>query len=279
MTTSLITISIVGLLAGFLFSMPVAGPISILITSNALKGRLRYAHLVTIGASFADFFYVFIAVFGLTKLYSAYKPFIPYVLFLGAVFLFYLGYKITRTKLDFGNVAEKNLLPEDLRKKDWGGFHIGFMVSFLNPTLFLSWLTSSFFVISFVASLGFNTGGLEKKMNEGIQEINKTEKNNQEQSELILSVQQVDSSAAGKQVSSETEQTDFPKSFPLLLSLFYAFFLAIGSIIWFYTFAYFLARFRHRINIRIIQRIIQALGIVLFLFGLMFFYKGIRMFV
>ena len=97
MTESLITISLVGLLAGFILSMPVAGPISILVTSNALKGRLRYCNLVTIGASFADFVYVFIAVFGLTKLYSFYKPFIPYLLSAGAVFLLFVGYKIFRT--------------------------------------------------------------------------------------------------------------------------------------------------------------------------------------
>jgi threonine/homoserine/homoserine lactone efflux protein len=74
MIESIITISVAGLLAGFIFSMPIAGPISILITSNALKGRLRNSILVSIGASIADFTYVFIAVFSLTKLYSFYKP-------------------------------------------------------------------------------------------------------------------------------------------------------------------------------------------------------------
>ena len=100
MIESLITISLVGLLAGFILSMPIAGPISILITSNALKGRTRYCYLATIGASFADFFYVFIAVFGLTKLYTLYKPFIPYVLSVGALFLIFMGYKIFKTKID-----------------------------------------------------------------------------------------------------------------------------------------------------------------------------------
>ena len=52
MLESILTISIAGLLAGFIFSMPIAGPISILITSNALKGRLRYCNLVNLGASY-----------------------------------------------------------------------------------------------------------------------------------------------------------------------------------------------------------------------------------
>ena len=68
MTVSLFTISIVGFLAGFFFSMPIAGPISILITTNALKGRLKYCQLATLGLSAADFIYVFIAVFGLNQI-------------------------------------------------------------------------------------------------------------------------------------------------------------------------------------------------------------------
>src|SRR5674536_284082 len=94
MGESIITMSIAGLLAGFIFSMPIAGPISILITSNALKGRLRYCNLVNLGASIADFAYVFIAVYGLTKLYSFYKPIIPYIFSFGSLLLIYLGYKI-----------------------------------------------------------------------------------------------------------------------------------------------------------------------------------------
>ena len=74
MWESIITIAITGLFAGFIFAMPIAGPISILITSNALKGRLRYCNLVSLGASVADFTFVFIAVFGLTRLYSLYAP-------------------------------------------------------------------------------------------------------------------------------------------------------------------------------------------------------------
>src|ERR1700685_1828448 len=111
MTESIITLSIVGLLVGFIFSVPVAGPVSILITSNALKGQLRYCNLVTIGASLADFIYVFAAVFGLTNFYSIYKPFIPYVLLLGTLFLLFLGYKISKTKLDIEHTDDKPHLP------------------------------------------------------------------------------------------------------------------------------------------------------------------------
>ena len=77
MIESIITISIAGFLAGLIIAMPIAGPISVLITSNALKGRLRYCILVSIGAFIADLIYIFIAVFGLIELFALYKPAIP----------------------------------------------------------------------------------------------------------------------------------------------------------------------------------------------------------
>ncbi len=117
MIESIITISIAGLLAGFILSMPSAGPIGILITSNALKGRLRYCILVSCGAFIGDFIYVFIAVFGLTKLYSIYKPAIPYIFAVSSLFCFYLGYRIIRTKIDIENLEDKSHLTEKIQKK------------------------------------------------------------------------------------------------------------------------------------------------------------------
>jgi L-lysine exporter family protein LysE/ArgO len=272
MTESLITISLVGLIVGFIFSMPIAGPISILITSNALKGRLRYCHRATIGASFADFVFVFIAVFGITKLYSLYKPFIPYILLLGAVFLLYVGYKIYKTVVDLEHLDEKSHLAEKIKEHNKGGFRTGFMISFLNPTLFLSWMTSSFFIITMVASWGFNTGGLEKNVTANYETISKIEKDTLKAPSIIS---KLDSLKFNQHKTEEPQLEQAPSYFPLLLSLCYAFFLALGSIIWFYYLALFLAKFRQRINVNIINRIIHLLGFILCLFGLFLGYKAI----
>ena len=155
--------------------MPIAGPISILITSSALKGRMRYCNLVSLGASIADFGYVFIAVFGVTRLYSLYKPAIPYIFAAGSIFFFYLGYKIFRTKIDIEHLEDKSHLAEKIQNRDRGAFYTGFMINVLNPTLFIGVLTSSFFVITLVAAMGFHTGGLAGKMNQNIKEISSTE--------------------------------------------------------------------------------------------------------
>jgi len=277
MIESIITISIAGLLAGFIFSMPIAGPISILITSNALKGRLRYCNLVSIGASIADFTYVFIAVYGLTKLYSLYKPAIPYIFAIGSIFFFYLGYKIIKTKIDIEHLEDKSHLAEKIKKRDKGAFYTGFMINFLNPTLFIGVLTSSFFVISLVASMGFHTGGLAGKMDQHVKEISNIEGGNLENSK-ILSLDQFENIQIGKNKDHQPDQTKYPAYFHLVISIFYALFLSLGSITWFFLMAFLVVRFRHRINIMVIKVFIRSLGVVLGIFGLYFGYLAAKMF-
>ena len=277
MVESIITMSIAGLLAGFIFSMPIAGPISILVTSNALKGKLRYCNMVSIGASVADFTYVFIAVFGLTRLYSLYKPLIPYIFSFGSIFFIFLGYKIIRTRIDIENLEDKSPITEKIRRKEKGGFYTGFMINFLNPTLFIGVLTSSFFVISLIAALGMHTGGLAGKMEKNVKEISNIEGKKIESSQ-VLSMDQFNNMQIGKNKVRQRDQTTYPASFHLVISICYAFFLSVGSIIWFYLMSFLIVRFRQRINIKIISVFIKSLGAVLCLFGLYFGYLAVRMF-
>ena len=278
MGESIITMSLAGLLAGFLFSMPIAGPISILITTNALKGRLRYCNLVNIGASFADFTYVFIAVFGLTKLYSFYKPIIPYIFSFGSLLLIYLGYKIYRTKIDIEHLEDKTHIIEKIKKREKGAFYTGFMINFLNPTLFIGWLTSSLLVISFIAALGLHTGGLAVKIDQNAKEISNIEGKKIESSQG-LAFKKLDNIPILKNKDHHVDQTIFPASFHLLISICYAFFISIGSIIWFYLLAHMIVRFRKRINIKIISAFVKSLGIILCFIGLYFGFQAVRMFI
>jgi threonine/homoserine/homoserine lactone efflux protein len=278
MIESLITMSIAGLLAGFIFSMPVAGPISILITSNALKGRLRYCNLVNIGASIADFIYVFIAVFGLSKLYSFYKPVIPYIFSFGAILLFFLGFKIFRTKIDIEHLEDKSHLAEKIKKKEKGAFYTGFMINFLNPTLFIGWLTSSLLVISFIAALGFHTGGLAVKINQNVNEINSIQSGKTEHSKSI-SINQFDNIQIHKDENHQEEPSKFPKKFHLAISICYAFFISVGSVSWFYLLALLITRYRQNINIKLINKIVHSLGIILCLIGIYFGTMATKMFI
>jgi threonine/homoserine/homoserine lactone efflux protein len=275
MTESLITMSITGLIVGFIFSMPIAGPISILVTSSALKGRLRYCHMVTIGASLADFVYVFLAVFGVTRLYALYKPVIPYFLMAGMLFLFYTGYKIIRTKIDLEHPDDKLLL-ENAKYKDKGGFYTGCMINLLNPTLFIGWLSSSFLAISFVVSLGFNAGGLDTTINQNVNQINKIEDRKIENKQ-VLSGFKLDKIHRNNGEVETKNPVQRPKHFHLLISSCYAFSLGLGSIIWFYILAFLITRFRRHINPKIIKGIVSSLGIILCFLGAYFGFVAARM--
>jgi threonine/homoserine/homoserine lactone efflux protein len=278
MIESLVTMSIAGFCAGFIFSMPIAGPISILITSNALKGRLRYCNLVNIGASIADFAYVFIAVFGLSKLYSFYKPAIPYIFSFGAILLFFLGFKIIRTRIDIEHLEDKSHLTEKIKKKEKGAFYTGFMINFLNPTLFVGWFTSSLLIISVVAALGFQTGGLSDKINQNAKEIN-TINGGKIDTLKSLSFKQFD--IIQKPIVRKQTETPikFPEHFHLAISICFAFFISVGNITWLYILASLITRYRQNINIKLINNIIHALGIILCLIGIYFGTMAIRMFI
>jgi threonine/homoserine/homoserine lactone efflux protein len=277
MIESLITISVAGFLAGFIFSMPIAGPISILITSNALKGRLRYCLLVSIGSFIADFAYVFIAVFGLTKLYSFYKPAIPYIFAVGSVFFSYLGYRIIMTKLDIESLEDNSPLTKKIQKKGKGAFFTGFMINFLNPTLFLGMLTSSFFVISLIASMGLPTGGLAGRIDQNVKEISNIEGKRIDSSK-VLTIKKFNDFQKRNGKEPRQDQTRYPSYFHLIISICYAFFISLGSIIWLYLLSFIIVRFRQRINIKYLSAFVKSLGVVLCLFGLFFCFLSAKMF-
>jgi|SRR5579862_1661548 len=264
---SLLTLSVVGLLVGFIFSMPIAGPISILITSHALKGKTRYCYQAAIGASIADFVYVFAAVMGLTKFYTFFRPAMPYILLGGMIFLFFLGYRISKTNMEDVS-AKKNKIG---KWNSSNGLISGFLLNLLNPTLFISWLTSSFIVITLISSFGFNTAGLNERVDQSYASMNSRGKDsslrNKELSYLHI-----------KKVSgnSQSRQTKMPqnKYFSFFSNFAYAFSLSSGGILWFFCLTNLLAKNRHRIKIQFINSIIRSLGWALFVFGAFLGYQA-----
>ncbi len=272
--SSLVTLSIVGLFVGFIFSMPIAGPISILITSNALKGKTKYCNHAAIGSSVADLIYVFCAVFGLTRFYSFFKPAIPYILLGGMIFLFVLGYKISTTKINLAEIKDSKA--ETATKKQPNGFITGFLLNFLNPTLFISWLTSSFIVITVVSSLGFSTGGLDQRVDKSFNSMNK-EGEGSALKQKTLSYLHLDSTKSAEAYKHAAPNANASAYFSFVSSLLYAFFLSLGGVLWFFCLAIFLANNRHRIKINLVNNIIRSLGWALYLFALFLGYQAVSL--
>jgi threonine/homoserine/homoserine lactone efflux protein len=265
MIESFIVISLSGLLTGFIFSVPAAGPVTILIISKGLKGMRRFCHRVAYGASIADLIYVFVAVYAFSNLFEYYQPYIPYILTAGSVFLIVLGVKIVRTKLDMKYMSEDSNIDDELINK--GGFRTGMAINFLNPALFAGWLISSFFVLSLIATLGFNTGGLSSKISSNISSVHyKTiTKQFQEKQEALHKIIGDSITMSDKSVDDEISS-----GFTLILSLVFSMTLALGSTIWFYFLGSFVVAHRQKFKMDTINKIIHSLGVILIIIGLYF---------
>lgn len=262
---SLLTVAILGLIAGFVFSIPVAGPISILLISKALKGSLRYCIRLSLGAAIVEFLYVFIAIYGITQLYETYKSFIPYLILGGSAFLLYIGIKVIRTKLDLQAIKKKEL-PKDI-SFDKGGLRTGLIINFTNPSLFIGWLTSSFLLFSFASSINLNTGGLDLIVNENVQQIS-------EMTEIEFQSFN-DPNYKPDEVTNKEENNS---AFSIFLSLVYAFTVAIGSYIWLTLLSKLVVKYSSRLNVKLLNSLIQILGIFLVGIAVYLIYQAVILF-
>jgi len=259
---------------GFFLSIPIPGPIYLLIISNGLKGKLRYCIIAAIGASIIDFIYCFLAVYGFTKFYIFYNHIIPYILIGGAVFLVLIGIKTLKTNLVIENIEKEDIAREEKihkKVKDKSGFLTGIMMNIANPTLFVAWMISSFIVLSFVAALGFNTGGLDKTLKENATKLEKTEATKINKSDFKIKNLYENNFDINSQ---DKKKVEYPKGFSLVISLTFSIFLSLGTIVWFSLLAYLLDKFRKIINIRSLNLTIRILGVVMSIIGIYMAYYG-----
>ena len=265
MILSLINLLIVGFLTGFIFSIPIAGPIALLVVTNSLKNRARFSNRVALGAAIIDFLYVFIAMFGITALIKYYQPFIPYLFILGGIVLLVVARKIFKTKFSLTSSEEE--LENDEEK---GGFRTGLLINFTNPGVFFGWLTSSFLILSLAASLGLSTGGMEKIVGRNVTEVTEITKG---------SVPKLKKPpAVAEQLRDAPQQTKVEISpyKAATLSLAYAFGVGTGGYIWFFLFGGFIRKHRKKLHP---SRLNIALKIFsFFIVGLSgyFFYMGLK---
>ena len=266
MLESIITISIVGFIAGVIYSIPIAGPVSIIIVSKALEGKLRFCQRTAIGAAIVEFLYVFIVVYGITALYSYYQPFVPYLLLIGAIFVVLVSIKITRKQIDLESFNSTEIITDKIENR--GGMRTGIFINLSNPSLFIGWLVASFITLSFVSSIGFNTGGLDIILNENVNSVSEiagTELENLED----LNNHQV-------KINSEIETNSLPV---IILSLVFAISVGVGALIWLDQLARFIIRHRDKIKVHILNKVIKFLGVVLFFLGIYLAYQSVTIFI
>lgn len=237
--------ALVGLVAAFLASMPVAGPIAALVVRHALEGRPKTAMMLGFGTGLAEGIYAFLALWGFSAILVQYPVVIPVSKIVAALILIGLGFWFTRftphtpgfeaspspTPVPKGGdspAAGDDAHPKRRRtitslqvdavmkraetaERPKQAFGIGFTVTLLNPTLLATWAAASTTIMSM---------------------------------KLF---------AAGPTTS-----------------IAFAIGVVIGGTAWFGLLSWLLSRFRHRFSPLTLQRVIRAMGWGLIALGLWF---------
>jgi threonine/homoserine/homoserine lactone efflux protein len=257
---------LVGTLAGIIFSMPIAGPISIIVVSKAFQGKERFCLRTGLGSAITESLVVFIVVYGITYLFDFYKPFIPYFLLVGSIFIIFVGIRIMRQKIDLKSLESNNIITD--KHKNRGGMRTGIVLNLSNPSLLINWFVASFLTLSFVSSVGMNIGGLDSILNENIESVSEITGSDFEQIEK-------ESAANEKTINKKPSKLVTP----LMMSLFFAIGVGLGVYIWLRILTKLIMKYRDKIKTSILDKLIFSLGIVLIFIGTFLGYRAVTFFI
>jgi threonine/homoserine/homoserine lactone efflux protein len=138
---SFVVVILVAFVFGFVGSLPLAGPIALLVVSNGVSGRPKEALRIALGAAVAEGIYAFLAFWGFATFLARYALVLPISHGVTAVILCGLGARFLFFKL---KVEEAK--PGEETKA--GRFWVGFSVAALNPTLLATWGAVTTFLYS-----------------------------------------------------------------------------------------------------------------------------------
>ena len=124
-----------GFAFGFIGSMPIAGPIAVLVLAFGLEDRFRAGVALAAGGALAEGSIAFLSFWGMSAILGLHPMIDPVMRVLGAVILIVLG---TVFAIKTPSSSSK---PTDDQKKAGTrrSFFLGFTITALNPTLFATW--------------------------------------------------------------------------------------------------------------------------------------------
>jgi threonine/homoserine/homoserine lactone efflux protein len=147
------TAAIIGFVFGFVGSMPVAGPVSILVFGRGLQDRARSGLYLAIGSAIAESAYAYLAFWGFSALLASHRWIEPISRGAGAVILMALGLRFTFRRVGPGSLPEVVEPPVGSKRS----FLLGLTVTALNPTLMATWVAAVTLLRSFHA-VEFDSG-------------------------------------------------------------------------------------------------------------------------
>jgi threonine/homoserine/homoserine lactone efflux protein len=136
-----LVVSVVALVFGFVGSLPMAGPIAILVVSNAANERYVEARRTAYGAAVAEGIYAFLAFWGFATFLARHAIVLPISHGLTGAILIGLG-------IYFVRFEQKDDGDKKGREGKRGPFFLGLSVAALNPTLILTWSAVTTFLYS-----------------------------------------------------------------------------------------------------------------------------------
>ncbi len=127
---------LLGLVSGFVGSMPVAGPVAVLVLRAAFRGRARAGLQIAFGCAIAEGLYGALAFVGVGQLAKRYTWFGPLAGVVGACILVLVGVvlMLKHQTLEVEAPRTSRLVPPAA-----GNWLLGFSVTALNPTIVASW--------------------------------------------------------------------------------------------------------------------------------------------
>jgi threonine/homoserine/homoserine lactone efflux protein len=147
--------ALVGVVLGYIGSMPVAGPIALLVLGRGLENRSRNGLALAFGAAIAESVYAYLAFWGFGAVLSRYPWIEKGAHFGAAVALIALGVHFYRRR---HQAAAPTPPPSNSGNKR--NFMLGFAITLLNPTLIATWT----FTVTTVYSLGLVTFEADKAL-------------------------------------------------------------------------------------------------------------------
>ncbi len=130
----MVTAFVLGLVVGFVGSIPIAGPTAVVVVNSALDNRPRSGFEVAIGSAVAEAIYAAAAFWGVAALIGRYPVVIPASRIFGAAVLILVGIYFIRRKSQAHPRSSERI--ENRR-----GRHLlfGFTITIFNPTLAATW--------------------------------------------------------------------------------------------------------------------------------------------
>ena len=132
---SVVAVCLIAALFGFAGSMPLAGPVAVLVVSRGAQKEYTAAFRIGLGAAVAEGVYAFLAFWGFATFLARYPVVLPITHALTAIILIGLGgYFLVWKQQEDKPHSQRT---RDERKRST--FLVGFTISALNPTLLATW--------------------------------------------------------------------------------------------------------------------------------------------